>query len=574
VAASDPALAHDAAADAVGDGASRCAALARAGGATRRELSRAAGGLVGIRGWERLGFARLADYAVERLGVSGRELQDLARVDAALRSLPRVDAALAAGRISWTKARLLARIATAEDEGRWLGVAKALSARALSREVRRVDAGSLEAGALVAEMAEEEAGEGRRETLQLRCTPETKAKWHRARMLVCRVAGQRLGPWQCAEAVAAEVLSAVPLDAIDAPADDLAPVMADMRPGSPHPAAAASRLPRAERRARRARAGDEADGSDPFALDARPRELVAVEQRSEAELAEVLRAVAEEGLHRVRGFATLDSYARDELGISPRRARMLLRLARAANRVPELAWAWRTGWLSFLRAYTLVPVVLAAPAHARGWIARARRVTCRRLEEEVDRALLAADLDPAGFAGDGALPVGASRSPSVERQAGAQATATGETCRLMINGPSEVIRLLRATLCTVRRRMESRTERCPSQGEAFAAMLDAALAEWLARAKGRVRRAERVYARDGWRCTVPGCSSYRNLERHHVVFRSRGGSHALANRTTLCAWHHHRGVHAGRVRCTGNAPDGLRFELGLRPGRPPLLVYG
>ena len=95
----------------VGDAASHCAALARAGGATRRALAEAAGRFVAIRGWERIGLARLSDYAVERLGVSGRELQDLARVDAALRSLPRVDEALASVRLPWTKARLLARVA-------------------------------------------------------------------------------------------------------------------------------------------------------------------------------------------------------------------------------------------------------------------------------------------------------------------------------------------------------------------------------------------------------------------------------------------------------------------------------
>ena len=89
-----------------------------------------------------------------------------------------------------------------------------------------------------------------------------------------------------------------------------------------------------------------------------------------------------------------------------------------------------------------------------------------------------------------------------------------------------------------------------------------------------MRRAWRVFARDGWRCTVPGCSSYRNLQDHHVVFRSAGGSDDEVNRTTLCAWHHLRGVHAGRVRITGRAPRRLRFELGLREGGPPLLVYG
>jgi hypothetical protein len=69
-------------------------------------------------------------------------------------------------------------------------------------------------------------------------------------------------------------------------------------------------------------------------------------------------------------------------------------------------------------------------------------------------------------------------------------------------------------------------------------------------------------------------SSYRNLHDHHVVFQSLGGSDELANRTTLCAFHHLRGVHAGRVRCAGRAPSGLVFELGLRPGRPALVRYG
>jgi 5-methylcytosine-specific restriction endonuclease McrA len=70
--------------------------------------------------------------------------------------------------------------------------------------------------------------------------------------------------------------------------------------------------------------------------------------------------------------------------------------------------------------------------------------------------------------------------------------------------------------------------------------------------------------RDGWRCTVPGCTSYRNLHAHHVVFRSVGGSDAEENLTTLCAAHHQRGVHGGGpLRITGRAPTELRFELAL-----------
>jgi hypothetical protein len=103
-------------------------------------------------------------------------------------------------------------------------------------------------------------------------------------------------------------------------------------------------------------------------------------------------------------------------------------------------------------------------------------------------------------------------------------------------------------------------------------MFDHAYEAWGAKDR-RVRREHRVFERDGWRCTVPGCSSYRNLHDHHIVFRAAGGSDDLGNRTTLCAWHHLRGVHKALVNCRGAAPNGLFFELGLRPGREPLLCF-
>jgi hypothetical protein len=65
----------------------------------------------------------------------------------------------------------------------------------------------------------------------------------------------------------------------------------------------------------------------------------------------------------------------------------------------------------------------------------------------------------------------------------------------------------------------------------------------------------------------------RNLHAHHVRFRSAGGADELANLVTLCAAHHLRGVHAGAIRLGGRAPDALWFELGVRPGQPPLARY-
>ena len=71
-----------------------------------------------------------------------------------------------------------------------------------------------------------------------------------------------------------------------------------------------------------------------------------------------------------------------------------------------------------------------------------------------------------------------------------------------------------------------------------------------------------MFARDGWRCTVPGCTAYRNLHAHHLEFRSAGGSDDPSNCITLCAFHHLRGIHTGLIRgrgglirCRGRAPS-------------------
>jgi hypothetical protein len=92
-------------------------------------------------------------------------------------------------------------------------------------------------------------------------------------------------------------------------------------------------------------------------------------------------------------------------------------------------------------------------------------------------------------------------------------------------------------------------------------MLDHALATWLQ--LGRRFRDYADFERDGWRCTAPGCTARRNLESHHIQFRSAGGADEPWNRTPLCAFHHHRGVHAGYVSIRGRAPDGLVYELGV-----------
>jgi hypothetical protein len=61
-----------------------------------------------------------------------------------------------------------------------------------------------------------------------------------------------------------------------------------------------------------------------------------------------------------------------------------------------------------------------------------------------------------------------------------------------------------------------------------------------------------VWLRDSGRCTVAGCRSARNLEIHHKVPRSAGGSHDASNLVLLCDAHY-VAHHAGKLDRLGAA---------------------
>jgi hypothetical protein len=497
-----------------GDPDGQLVALLRSQAPLRRVVAAIAGRLVATRAWERLGYARSADYAAERAGCSARQLQELARVDAALAALPQIDAALSSGQLLWTKGRLLCRVATPEDEGRWLEAASGLSAQALSREVRAVDGRALENGGADPPPDEEDPETQRRETLQLRCAWGVKGKWFHARQLARRVAGENLPPWRCAEYMAAEVLSAIGLEVeiegdeqgeAEARAEPEASAAAELSeaPGLAHGAhghgggeALLSHRPATSEWAVSSPRSAEATrpcaslppapaflaplvadlaSADAFELDARLRRALQLEQRQLARLAPLLLAVASERSFRDLGYRGLDAYARERLGMAPSKARALLRLERIAQIAPALGEAWRAGRLSWTQAEALAPLLRLEHAqpceHAQpwqaAWVERARRVSVRRLRDDVDWAITTENLDPAALP---ALPVGL--------QTGAQPRVSGGRDRLFFTAPRDVARLFRAVLATLQRHLERGSGRPSSQEEAFEALLDHALEAW------------------------------------------------------------------------------------------------
>jgi len=110
--------------------------VARVSGAVDRALALRLRRLRDGRGYVRLGFARFADYARERLGLAERTAQELVRLGEALERLPVLDAALKDGRITWSAAVQVARVAGVQDEDEWVRLAERVSVRELTRRVR------------------------------------------------------------------------------------------------------------------------------------------------------------------------------------------------------------------------------------------------------------------------------------------------------------------------------------------------------------------------------------------------------------------------------------------------------
>ena len=599
--------------------------LARQEARCRRELGRFASAFLVQRAHQQLGFARLGDYTNERLGLSAREVQSVAHTVGALERLPLIAASFERGEISWTQLRMLAAVTTAQTEASWLQLARGRTVRAL--EALLMEAQEAQASAVQAVIAEcNEDGaivDGEQAVrFRLQCPRRRRRLWRQAVELARRVAGEEVPVWQAAEAIAAEGLSG-PVTSLDGRCVGASSETRHCQPEGGTQAEGASRADRS-RQTRRTPCtrhphgtGDSAEtsavfgaidwsaveeaipddivqvgcdpkGLDAFALDTRLRAVVRAMQRVDWQTGRLLQLFFDSRLYAVLGFSSAAQYVRERLGISVRKARSLIALERASRLAPVLAEAYQQGEISWLRALAILPVV-HANARARGnsarmgsgarrastdapWVQRGNEVTVRRLSDEVAWALDARDTG--GDARDGGvdIPSGAAAlAPIAPPPLGApldgevrqlRALGTGEALdgEIQFIGPASVVALLRSAITAFTEPSEPLWRGCER-------LLAHAKAEWEHQPKHR----DPIFDRDGWRCAVPACSSRKNLHDHHIRFRSRGGDNARDNRTAVCTWHHLHGIHKGRVRAWGGAPEAIRWSLGVRPGHPPLL---
>ncbi|MGZ6126223.1 MAG: HNH endonuclease, partial [Myxococcales bacterium] len=105
-------------------------------------------------------------------------------------------------------------------------------------------------------------------------------------------------------------------------------------------------------------------------------------------------------------------------------------------------------------------------------------------------------------------------------------------------------------------------------GECLFILADHFVKTWAAAVKTARTLQQKIFARDGFCCQVPGCSRPA-MHAHHIEFRSHGGSDDPSNLVSLCVAHHLRGIHGGLLRVRGSAPDGLVWEFGLKHAYVP-----
>jgi hypothetical protein len=314
--------------------------------------------------------------------------------------------------------------------------------------------------------------------------------------------------------------------------------------------------------------------------------LIDLEDQLQKHLGKVLVLISSQRGWSKLGFAGLGHYAEQRLGISRTTAHDRARLYRVLLRYPVIHQAYQQGAIGSQAALLILRVLgrgAASTALQRQWVDRARQATLKRLRDEVRVAGRTARqplTDEEWFA---SLRLAPGDTRQKVEQLGLDAMSDrvpAETIALTlpedlaadflgaIDGWADVLQSGRVGSDSVAGRVvrsySVRGRSVPSW-VGFFAMIEDFVNTWDDPQGMPKRKADKVYIRDGWRCTAPGCTSRRNIDDHHLQHLSRGGDRtALHNRTCACRFHHLLGEHGVLASCKGQAPLGITWRLGRK----------
>jgi len=589
-------------------------------------LARAANAFAVHRGWVPFGYARLEDHSRERFDRSSRWVRDLAALGGALEPMPEIGEALVGsdglrpiGRVA---ALVVSRVASPDSVGCWIDFARTVTVRELKSAARR----AREAQSPWPPSPEHESKPDpkpdpiRKEDDQANrlvrfLVPEpVLAAFDETLALHRAVSGQEVTVTSFVEALVAEGFAGpCPPDAenvsLRAAPDEaaleeaMARVTGNWAALEEFPddsiAESAACLRRLESCSR------EAGSGGPAELDHQIRTLIFLEDELERHLGRVMRDLSERGGWSRLIFRGAGHYAEERLGLARRTLQTRAMLSRSLRRYPRLRSAYEQGEIGMEAALLVVRVLGCVPAVERAteeaWVERARECTVKRLRDE--RRAHARN----GFEGPGSVGPGAPLSDevwhaSLRLEPGTQRRRLLRLGLLAIDQrradvflrlrlPADLAASFLAVAESATRRVEQEVDRVPwdqpdpdpgalpswRAARTFSircrrvpvwvgllAMLEDYVCTWDDPAGMPKRAADRIYTRDGWRCTAPGCTSRRNLEDHHLDYRSHGGCDDPSNRTTLCRFHHRMGEHGMLAECRGAAPLGILWRLGRK----------
>jgi hypothetical protein len=312
----------------------------------------------------------------------------------------------------------------------------------------------------------------------------------------------------------------------------------------------------------------------------------------DAEEARCLREAHETKLWRRLGYAHMNEYLERELGYAPQVGVERLRIALALGTLPQIEASLNDGWLSYSAVRELTRVATAETEQ--DWLNKALGKNLREIEvmvagrkrgdrpedpknPDLVKRMLRLELTPAAFA----LFRQAQSAMAEEHGGHLDDSALIEVlCRRALEGtgntdrPPYQIAITQCEWCgrgwqngagrqvDVGRDVVERA-RCDAE---LIGSIDADEPERLrTTVTPRVRR--HVLARDSYRCTVPGCRAARNLDLHHIEYRSEGGCNEMWNLTTVCSAHH-KCLHEGLLIIQGKAPHSLEFVWTNAPAIP------
>ena len=580
-------------------------------------LARAANAFVVHRGWVPFGYARLEDHSRERFDRSSRWVRDLAALGGALATMPELASALIGsdghrpiGRVA---ALVIARVASADSVDRWIDLARSVTVRDLKTAAKRARDESSCWPPDAAPDLDDPSGDDHANHLVRFLVPEpVLAAFDETLALHRAISGQEVTVTSFVEALVGEGFAGPhPPDADSVPLrtapDELALERAMAKAtndwaeleasSSASIADAAASLNHLDACTRWAGSGSPAD------LDQQLRALIRLEDELERHLGRVLQDLRERGGWTRLVFRGAGHYAEQRLGLARRTLQARAMLARSLRRFPRLREAYEGGDVGLEAALLVVRALGCDPtvdsAIEAAWVERARECTVKRLRDERQalaraRVLQLAPVTALRPLSDEAWHGSLRLAPGMQRdrvfQLGALAAERGRAdvfLRLRLH--DDLAGMFLAVVESTTRRLEKEADRIPWDQPDLAsdappsfraarmfsircrrvpvwvgllAMLEDYVRTWDDPIGMPRRASDRIYTRDGWRCTAPGCTSRRNLEDHHLDYRARGGSNDRSNRTTLCRFHHHLGEHGVFATCRGTAPLGIRWRLG------------